>query len=72
MFRLLTKILFHAAALIYPALVFYFLVIQKTPIKTLSLFIIAFALLAFIAATSKKKAKSGQSRLYGFLSFYLA
>ena len=54
--RFVTKALFYASALVYPALVFYFLVIRNTPIRMLSLFVIAFALVAFIAGTSKKKA----------------
>lgn len=54
--RQIPKILLYAASVIYPILVFYFLVIQKTPIRLLSLFVMAFALLAFIAGTSKKKA----------------
>jgi uncharacterized membrane protein len=53
-FRLLTRAFFYAAAAVYPALVFYFLVIRKTGIRTLSLFVIAFALTAFVLATSKK------------------
>ena len=42
-------------AVLYPALVYYFLVIRGISLRHLSLFIIAFALVAFIAATSKKK-----------------
>ena len=51
----LPKALFYAASVIYPGLVFYFLVIRKTPVRLLSLFVMAFALLAFILGTSKKK-----------------
>jgi len=64
-FRYLTKALFYAAAAVYPALIFYFLVIRKTPIRMLSLFVTAFALIAFIAATAKKKAKEGLSPCFG-------
>ncbi|MCL2129382.1 MAG: hypothetical protein FWH35_03410 [Treponema sp.] len=55
-FRFLLRILFIAAAVMYPILVFYFLAIKKTPIQALSIFVIAFALLAFIIGTAKKKA----------------
>ncbi|MDR1505809.1 MAG: hypothetical protein LBI67_01765 [Treponema sp.] len=55
------RILFYAAAAAYPALVFYFLSVRKVPVRTVSLFIIAFSLLAFIARTSKKK--SGAEKL---------
>jgi hypothetical protein len=51
-FKLITKILFYSASVIYPLLVFYFLVIQRIQIKQLSFFIIAVALFAFIAGTS--------------------
>ena len=49
------KALFFIASLAYPAAVFYLLVIKKAPIRLLSLFVMAFALLAFIVGTSKKK-----------------
>ena len=55
-FRGISKILLYAAGVVYPGLVFYFLVIRKTPIRVLSLFVIAAALFAFIAGSSKKKA----------------
>ena len=54
-FSFFSKAIFYAASVIYPGLVFYFLVIRKTPLRLLSLFVMAFALLAFIAGTSKKK-----------------
>lgn len=65
-FRIVLQILLYAGAVIYPGLVFYFLVIRKTPIRMLSLFVIAFALFIFIistsastsASTSKKKVNS--------------
>ena len=63
-FRLFTRVLFYTAAAVYPALVFYFLVIRKTGIRTLSLFVIALALAAFILGTSKKKALL-RSRFFG-------
>jgi hypothetical protein len=50
-------ILFSVASVIYPALVFYFLVIRQAPLRLLSLFVISIALLGFIARTSKKKVK---------------
>jgi hypothetical protein len=54
--RLLPRILFITVSVAYPVLIFYFLVIHKTPLRLLSLFIIALAMLAFITATAKKKA----------------
>ena len=71
-FSFFTKALFPVAAAVYPALIFYFLVIRKTPIRSLSLFVIAFALIAFISGTSKKKAKEGLSHCFGHLSFFSA
>ena len=56
--RLITVVFFSAAAL-YPALIFYFLVIRKTPLRLFSLFVMAFALLAFIAGTSQKSKTNG-------------
>jgi hypothetical protein len=53
--KIIFRILSFLVAVIYPFLIFYFLVIQKTDIKILSLFIIAFAIFAFITGTSKKK-----------------
>jgi hypothetical protein len=55
-FKGIFTILFSAASVIYPALVFYFLVIRQAPLRLLSLFVISIALLGFIAGTSKKKA----------------
>ena len=57
-FRGFSKVFFYVFAAIYPVFVFYFLVIRKTPIRTLSLFVIAFALFAFIAVTSQKKSET--------------
>jgi hypothetical protein len=48
----IAKALFYALSVIYPAVVFYSLAIRKIPLRQLSLFVIAFALLAFIARTS--------------------
>ena len=69
-FRSVTKVFFFAASLVYPALVFYFLVIRKTGMRTLSLFVIAFALIAFITGTSKKKATEDRSHCFGLPSFF--
>ena len=55
-FKHILRFPFYAAAAVYPLLVFYFLVIRKTHIRQLSLFVIAIALFAFITGTSKKKA----------------
>jgi hypothetical protein len=49
-------IIFGVAAALYPLLVFYFLVVKKIPVRQISLFVMAFALVVFIAGTSKKKA----------------
>ena len=68
-FGFLTKTLFFLAAVLYPALIFYLLVIRQTPMRTLSLFVIAFALIAFITNTSKKKEKD-PSLCFGLPSFF--
>jgi len=60
-FRNISKVLFFILAALYPALIFYFLVIRKTPLRLFSLFVIAFALIVFIAGTSKKKDTKGVS-----------
>jgi acyl-coenzyme A synthetase/AMP-(fatty) acid ligase/uncharacterized membrane protein len=54
-FQKISKVLFYVAAVLYPGLIFYFIVIRKIPLRLFSLFIIAFALLAFIAGTSRSK-----------------
>ena len=54
----ITKVLFVIAAVLYPACIYYFLVIRRIPLRTFSLFIIAFAFLAFLSGTSAKKDKS--------------
>ena len=61
--RSISKALFFIVSLVYPVAVFYLLVIKKAPIRLLSLFVMAFALIAFIAGTSKKKLKL--SHFYG-------
>ena len=75
----ITKVLFYVLSVAYPGVVFYFLVIRKIPIRQLSLFVIAFALLAFIYGTSgtisKKKLLrtfGPPSLLYGLACFYSA
>jgi uncharacterized membrane protein/3-hydroxymyristoyl/3-hydroxydecanoyl-(acyl carrier protein) dehydratase len=55
----ISKVLFIIAAFLYPALIYYFLVIHKIPLRMFSLFVIAFALLAFVSGTSSQKNKSG-------------
>jgi len=60
-FRGIPKVLFFIAAALYPVLIFYFLVIRKTPLRLFSLFVIAFALLVFITGTSRRKGKKGIS-----------
>jgi uncharacterized membrane protein len=58
------KALFYIAAVLYPAFIYYFLVIRKTPLRLFSLFIIAFAFFAFITRTSSKK---GENRGISFV-----
>jgi uncharacterized membrane protein/acyl-coenzyme A synthetase/AMP-(fatty) acid ligase len=60
-FRGIPKVLFFIAAALYPALIFYFLVIRKTPIRLFSIFVIGFALLVFITGTSGGKKTKGFS-----------
>ena len=69
-FRFVTKALFCIAAAAYPAMIFYFLVIRKTPLRTFSLFVIAFALVVFIAFTSKKKVIKNRFPCFGIPSFF--
>jgi hypothetical protein len=57
--RGLLRILFFAGAALYPFLVFLFLVVLKAPVRIFSLFIAAFAMAAFLRATSKKKREAG-------------
>ena len=64
-FRFITRALFFTAVVAYPAMIFFFLVILKMPIRVFSLFVMAFALIAFITGTSKKKVKNGPSRCSG-------
>jgi acyl-coenzyme A synthetase/AMP-(fatty) acid ligase/uncharacterized membrane protein len=52
------KVLFYIAAVLYPAFIYYFLVVRKTPLRLFSLFVIAFAFLAFIIKTSSKRSES--------------
>ena len=51
-FRLLPKILFSAAAVLYPIIIFYSLVILKMPLRAVSLFVVGFALFAFLILTT--------------------
>jgi len=71
--KLITRVLFYSASIIYPLFIFYFLVIQKIQIKQLSFFVIALALFTFIAGTStgasKKKAVLNLS--HGLPCFFL-
>jgi uncharacterized membrane protein/acyl-coenzyme A synthetase/AMP-(fatty) acid ligase len=60
-FRGSSKFLFYIVAALYPALIFYFLVIRKTPLRMFSLVIVVFALFLFITGTSRKKETGGIS-----------
>jgi len=68
------KVLFLVLSVVYPGVIFYFLVIRKIPLRQLSLFVIAFALLAFIAGTTKKKHRGlgPPFLLYGPACFFWA
>jgi len=60
----ITKVFFFVLSVIYPAVIFYFLVIRKIPLRQLSLFVIAFALLAFMARTSSgSSARTSKKKL---------
>jgi acyl-coenzyme A synthetase/AMP-(fatty) acid ligase/uncharacterized membrane protein/3-hydroxymyristoyl/3-hydroxydecanoyl-(acyl carrier protein) dehydratase len=59
--RGISKVLFIIAAALYPALVFYFLVIRKIPLRLFSLFVVAFAFFVFITGTSVTSKKKGIS-----------
>ncbi|MDR2702076.1 MAG: AMP-binding protein [Spirochaetaceae bacterium] len=61
---------FFIAAALYPALIFYFLVIRKTPLRLFSLFIVVFALLAFITGTSVKSKAKGVPFFWNSLLFF--
>jgi len=61
------RIFLYIAAVLYPAFVFYFLVVRKTPLRIFSLFIIAFAFFAFIIRTSKKGKNRGASFVWASL-----
>ena len=53
-FKGIARVLFYTAAVLYPAFIFYFLVVRKTPLRMFSLFVMALALLAFITGTSRR------------------
>jgi hypothetical protein len=50
-------VFFYILAAGYPVLMFCFLSVFKAPPRLFSLFVVAFALVFFIVATSKKKRK---------------
>jgi len=54
-FKSIFSMLFNAILAVYPILIFYFLMIQKFPIRRFSLFIIAIAFLDFIFRITKRK-----------------
>jgi uncharacterized membrane protein/acyl-CoA synthetase (AMP-forming)/AMP-acid ligase II/3-hydroxymyristoyl/3-hydroxydecanoyl-(acyl carrier protein) dehydratase len=62
--RGIPKVLFFTAAALYPALIFYFLVIRKTPLRLFSLFVVVFALFVFITGTSVKSKTKGISFMW--------
>jgi uncharacterized membrane protein/3-hydroxymyristoyl/3-hydroxydecanoyl-(acyl carrier protein) dehydratase len=64
--KTILTIIVTVAGVIYPFLVFYFLVILKAPVRIFSLVVVAFGLGAFITATSGKNAGAGalKSRIF--------
>ena len=66
-FRYILQVFFYITLVAYPALVFYLLVVREIPLRLFSLFIMAFAILVFIARTSKKKHR--QSHFSGLPSY---
>jgi uncharacterized membrane protein len=69
-FRSILKIIFLSAAALYPALIFYFLVIRKMPLRLFSLFVMAFALLVFITGTSAQSKKKGIPLFWNFIALF--
>jgi uncharacterized membrane protein len=67
--RIIPKVLFFIASALYPVLVFYFLVIRKTPLRFFSLFVAAFALIVFITGTSQRKKNKGVPFLWNSALF---
>ena len=69
LFRLkkISKALFFLAAALYPALVFYFITVRNMPLRQFSLFVIAFAVFAFVAGTSRRGAARGTPFFRGSL-----
>jgi len=62
--RSIIKVFFFIAAALYPAFIFYFLVVRKIPLRLFSLFVVVFALIVFIAGTSAKGRTKGISFLW--------
>jgi uncharacterized membrane protein/acyl-coenzyme A synthetase/AMP-(fatty) acid ligase len=62
--RGISKVLFFIAAALYPALIFYFLVIRKIPLRLFSLFVVVFAFFVFITGTSAKGKPKGVSFMW--------
>ena len=54
-FRSIPKVFYYVVAALYPVLVYFFLVIHKTPSRVFSLFVIAFALFAFVTGAKKNR-----------------
>ncbi|MCL1928058.1 MAG: hypothetical protein FWG07_04605 [Treponema sp.] len=70
-FRGIARVFFYSTAALYPALIFYFLVIRKTPLRLFSLFVMALALLAFIAGTSRRTSGTERRKVPLFWNFLL-
>ena len=71
--RDISRIFFFGTAALYPALIFYFLVIRKIETRVFSLFIMAIALLAFVTGTSRQVSTNSQKsgKLPVFWNFLL-
>jgi hypothetical protein len=54
----MVQILLAVLAVVYPVMVFCFLVILKVPVRFFSLFVVAVAFVSFLGVTSKKKSLS--------------
>ena len=55
LFKRISSVILVITAALYPALVYYFLVIRNIPIRHFSLFVITIALITFLVGTSRKK-----------------
>ena len=64
------SILFNVVLAVYPILIFYFLIIQKTPIRIFSLFTMALALFGFVVGILKESDKKYDSAFWNSLLLF--